>query len=502
MKLINPMIVIVSAAILIVGCGSGSNEESKTGDTGGDNEETVDNSTEGMLTDAEVSSLLNMLKTSSAFNVPAAPVYGNAWVYGNIGNGADICGKMFETTFRKSFLDRLIEYDDASYYTMNCQPGGDHRVIGWLGTVEDIFPSTIQDDGTINAAVEEGAIMGHFAYCARLILQVPYLWDKEVSVGDPHGYGATYKERAMTYIDLCDRMYDSWLSRFVNPSDKVFYRRDSIQLIEPIPWNQALMGCEGLSYMAECHDLLGNNDRAELYDDIVAGNVKYFMEDSWTIKSSLGTTCLQWRYHKNADRTRHAEDLGHGAYDSKVFNLLYHSGRQKLVDRSFMTLFANTMFDIVYSTKNAEGRFPWRINGAYVEGKGDNYVRANYLPLTLFRDDWYDKVLTINGRRVSTSVDMLGNHLWCKARRQDAPKNISVSVSGNDVTLNWTPVNSGRVWVQSSSDLESWKNVGVTYASKGTYTDKDLTAAGDVFYRLVYLDDKKAGYSSLISVQI
>lgn len=488
-------------------CGKdGGDEPSSKPDTNPDQpiEEEIDKSTDGMLTDAEVASYKNMLLTNSDYAVPAKPMYDNTWVFRKLGDAVVASTRVFETNYDITFLNRVIEYCDAALYYRNCQPGGDHRVVGWLGTVEDVWTSTKEEDPELNAAVEQGAVLAHFAHCARLILEIPALWDKEIPSGDPHGYGATYKERAMKYISMCDDMYDTWLTRFINPSDKVFYRRDSLNLIEPIAWNQALMGCDCLNYLAQCHELLGETDRAKLYDDIVAGNVDYFIKDTWYKQASNGKRCLQWRYHKNAapGTDKYAEDLNHAALDAKVFYNLFYTGRQPQVDSTFMTEFCNTIFDIVFVSRDAQGRFPGRINGKY-EGKyNDKYVRHNYIPLTTFRRDAYDRIFAINGDRMTNDLLMLGNSFWAKARRQDAPKNISVSVSGNDVTLKWTPVESGRVVIRSSRDMENWKNVGFAYASKGTYTDKDLAFAGDVFYQLVYLEDEKAGYSTLITANV
>lgn len=102
----------------------------------------------------------------------------------------------------------------------------------------------------IDGAVEQGAVLARIAYCARLILQTPSIWDQRVAANDRYYYGTTYKKRAETYLRMCDEIYDTWLTRFVHPGDQVFYRRSSTALIEPIAWNQALMACDGLTYMA------------------------------------------------------------------------------------------------------------------------------------------------------------------------------------------------------------------------------------------------------------
>ena len=281
----------------------------------------------GMLTTEELDAFKGYMMYNSALQVPVTPQYDNTWVFRTLGKSMGACTRLFEITYDLTFLNRVIEYADAALYTRNGQPGGDFRIVGWTGEPNDIWPSTGADEEKVDGAVEQGAVLARIAYCARLILQTPSIWNQRVAANDRYYYGTTYKKRAETYLRMCDEIYDNWLTRFVHSGDLVFYRRNSTALIEPIAWNQALMACDGLTYMAQCHEILGNASKAALYDRVVRGNLEFFIKDSWTVTSNAGSTCLQWRYSKVADKVKHAEDLNHASLVANVIYNIYLSGR-------------------------------------------------------------------------------------------------------------------------------------------------------------------------------
>lgn len=457
---------------------------------------------EPMLTAEELAAFKGFMIYNSDLQVPTTAQYDNTWVFRKLGKGMDAVTKLFEITYDLTFLNRVIEYADAALYTRNGQPGGDFRIVSWLGTPEDIWPSTDQEEEEIDGAVEQGAVLARIAYCARLILQLPDIWDMRVAANDRYRYGTTYKERALKYLDMCDKMYDDWLTRFINPGDNVFYRRDGDGLIEPIAWNQALMACDGLTYMSECHEILGNTSKVELYDGLVRDNLEYFIEDSWTIKTENGKECLQWRYSKVADRVKHAEDLNHAALVSNVLYNIYLSGHHADLMNDVMTKLCNTMVDFIFTPefKNANGRFPGRINGAY-EGKYmDGYIRDYYVKLADVRKDWLEYVIEVNGTRWYGELSYNGYALWCKSRRLTPPQDIKVNFTvKGEAELSWKSLSSGTVKVLRSFDLWNWSEIGEPAASDGTYTDNGTLTREKVYYRLVLVKDGEAGYSQLVS---
>lgn len=455
----------------------------------------------GMLTQQELDAFKGYMIYNRDLQVPTTAQYDNTWVFRKLGWGMGACTELFEITYDLAFLNRVIEYADVALYTRNGQPGGDFRIETMTGEPSDVWPSTKESEEKIEGGVAQGAVLARIAYCARLILQLPSIWDQRVAANDRYFYGTTYKKRAETYLRMCDAMYEDWLTRFIHPGDQIFYRRSSVALIEPVAWNQALMSCDALVFMAQCHDILGNTAKAAQYDQIVRANLEFFKADSWTIVSpTTGSTCLQWRYSKVADKVKHAEDLNHASLVVNVFYNMYLSKRYSDLVDDMIGKMANTMFDIVFC-QHANGIYPGRINGACEGQYMDGYVRASHIPLVDIRKDWYGKVLEMDKGKFAGDLAMVGRALWCKSRRLAAPENITARFEGrgDDVKISWNALSEGDIKILHSTDLWSWTEVKSVSASSGSYVDSGRDSLKNNYYRLVFVKDNEAGYSSLIS---
>jgi len=102
---------------------------------------------------------------------------GNVWVFGYAGKAIEACGLMYEATHDIAILDRMIYYCDAALAGRNdlapANKGGQLKV--WTGKIEPVWPS-----GTgrpAGAGVEQGSVLAHMAFCAKLILQNPSIWN-------------------------------------------------------------------------------------------------------------------------------------------------------------------------------------------------------------------------------------------------------------------------------------------------------------------------------------
>ena len=119
----------------------------------------------------------------------------NDWAQHQSGQRTKAMGLMYEMTRDQAILDRMIHFCDGVLSTRNDvapAPVGPHVV--WTGRVDPVWPnSTVAPIGT---GGEQGDPVGHLAYCARLILETPSILDTNVRIGDPKGYGATYRARA------------------------------------------------------------------------------------------------------------------------------------------------------------------------------------------------------------------------------------------------------------------------------------------------------------------
>src|SRR5215470_3210029 len=160
----------------------------------------------GPVTATEISSFKTFMQGRTP---PAANSYDNNMADGGAGSDCEALGMMYEVSQDTQILDKMIQYADAFLSLRN--DFTDHRVM-WTGNVEPVWltkASTSPQAGY--AGCENNEIAGHIAHCAKLILQTPGIWNTTVAVGDPHGYGATYLQRARTYVARMDATQDNYM---------------------------------------------------------------------------------------------------------------------------------------------------------------------------------------------------------------------------------------------------------------------------------------------------
>lgn len=206
----------------------------------------------------------------------------NAMVYGGGGEAAEALGRVFEISGDVELLDRMLAFTDRMLAARNDPQTG---AVIWTGARERVWPNQTTKDGRpLYSSTENGDVVGHIAYAARLILENKKLWAEKVPGGDPLGFGATYRERAATYIREMDRTMDTFIVKWlVHPDTQRCYAPNSplYEAItkagtanQPVPWNQQTMLNNGFQRLAECHHLLGDDDaRAQRYDAIVKASV-------------------------------------------------------------------------------------------------------------------------------------------------------------------------------------------------------------------------------------
>ena len=118
------------------------------------------------------------------------------------------------------------------------------------------------------AGCETEDAIAHLAYCAKLILQHRELWPTTVPDGDPLQLGATYLDRAKTYIARCDESNDDYfLKWFVEPGTNRIRSPENQPAWAKInnnvdAINRQMMFDGGYQRLAECHELLGDAARA------------------------------------------------------------------------------------------------------------------------------------------------------------------------------------------------------------------------------------------------
>ncbi|EOR93537.1 alpha-1,2-mannosidase, putative [Arcticibacter svalbardensis MN12-7] len=349
----------------------------------------------------------------------------NTWVFGNPGKAIEACGLMYEATFDINILNRMIFYCDEALSGRNDLASvgdGGQRTL-WTGNIEPVWPSSGTGVSPAQAGVEQGQVLAHLAYCAKLILQNPAIWTTTVSIGDPYSYGTNYKARALKYISESDYVIDNWIiPNFVRVSDKKLYFPGSPNTYKPngaAPWNQMFMVTNGLIRLVQCHVILSDAaTRVTNYDSIVQSNIDWFKANLTSNTSVTGSACWNWNY----ELTGGTEDTNHAAYDAEGMWIAYNSGRysMSLNDIKYM---ANTYFDLVLKTITG-GIYAGRVDGTTGTGNasGDGYVRGEYYYLGDVRKDKYFIAANINISKglVANSPAVASRILWLKNRRYQA----------------------------------------------------------------------------------
>lgn len=355
----------------------------------------------------------------------SSEVTSNMWVFAPPGKTIEACGLMYEATRDVEILNRMIVLSDVALSMrqdlLPADKGGQRK--SWTGQVEPIWPSDKDPKGPAGGAVEQGQVLSHMMYCAKLILATPGLGEKTVPDGDPHRFGATYRERALRYVREGDHVIDAWiLPRFVNASKggRFYFPANSpYKTDQPTPWNQLFMLTNGLVRLAECHDLLKDDpQRVAKYDGLAKANLAWFFENCKPVKTKAGNPGWKWAYALTQGEG--VEDTNHAAYDAEGAWIAMNSGRYGYT-RADLVPMANTYADNVLGVKQDNGRFAGRVDGTSGDGHrgGDDFVRDEYLYLADVRPDLYERMgkIEVDSGKTVGSIPITARLLWLKARR-------------------------------------------------------------------------------------
>ena len=378
---------------------------------------------DGPITAAEVQAFKNYMRDAQ---VPTNNLR-NAMVYGRGGAAVEALGRMVEITGDPELLDRMLAFTDQMLAARNHPQTG---VIVWTGERELVWPNSVSTNGKpVYSATENGDVVGHIAYAAKLILQDDKLRDAKTAGGDPFGFGATYRERAIRYVREMDRTCDSFLLKWlVEPGTQRYYFPDSPlftfapaqgALRKPVPWNQQMMLNNGFQRLAECHRLLGDDPRrAQRYDTIVKASVDWFFSQVQRVTVN-GHVCYRWAYVAEKP-LRHIEDAGHGGADVAGLYRAYRSGRYGIT-AAMMKPFANT---VLYVMWQPDGKFVPRVNGIRSErDHPPGGLSSPWLDLCEFAPELFPMLREANRARIKTSPDLAAGLLWHRQRRTAPAEN-------------------------------------------------------------------------------
>jgi hypothetical protein len=361
----------------------------------------------GAVTSTEVVSLKNFMSGESP---PSGQTYDNTIADGTAGMEAEALGLVYEVTNDPALLNQMIVYADQFLALRNNTNNGQ---IMWDGNRDPVWltkPLT-NSDGSVDSQVgyagcENNDIVGHIAYCAKLILETPSLWNTVVPGGDPHTNGATYFQRAQTYIAQMDDTQDAYMLKwFINP--------DNFQIVAPSSaawtaedenvnaWNRQMMFLNGFQRLSECHQLLGDNPaRVTKYDAIVRAAMAVFI-GALQPYTTNGAAVYNWTYAPGSGGSE--DNTLHSTYDLWGITRAWASGRYGLANATMLP-FANTLQYVMNVSTN---HISYYVNGSSTGESTRDFIYPGWMPVANFNAATYSIMANMNiaqGSQASTAI--------------------------------------------------------------------------------------------------
>jgi hypothetical protein len=364
---------------------------------------------------------LESFRTYVAKLKPAENNLGNQWAQGHSGEETKAMGLVYEVGHDQGTLDQMIRFCDAVLSERNdlaLAPVGQH--VMWTGDIAPVWPNEVKSQ-PLNTGGEQGDPVGHLGNCARLILETPKIWQQTVPGGDRHGYGATYLERAKTFVAGADFAIDHHILKdeldLSNKGRQYFSAKDPYKSGQPVPWNQQMMFNYAFQNLAAAHELLKDDpERVARYRRIVQDSVDWFFSEGVkTYMDKDGNLAYNWGY---ALPSTGGEDQNHAALDVAGFARAYRSGQYR-ISAEEMRKFADTIVDVLTERgTNYAGKVDGKSGAGHASAK--TTLRSAYVLLAEFRPEAYRNMLDGAGlqeNRTTESCDLFSRFLWVKYRR-------------------------------------------------------------------------------------
>ena len=330
----------------------------------------------------------------------------NAYVYGVSGSTMEALGLLYEISFKSEILNRFIQYCEGA---LDCRNNPIDGEVIWTGKRDLVWtlPST---------GAGQGDIIGHIAYCSKLILSTPSLWDIDVPVGNSQ-YGKTYKEKALKFISECELTTQQYLMLFVDSEkNHRYYFPDHIIFKnpkQPVPWNQQMMLNNAFHRLAECHELLGDNSTlVDNYHFIVQTSLDWLIEHR-ICYYYLGHEVCRWAYAPHLCSIGKRENMSHGNYDMWGLFRAFQSKRYNLTADQIKP-FINTVTKVMIKGNRQYA------TTVYVKDDDTDvayWMHSGFLSFLLFEPQLFVQVAADNqncGGRQTKNANMTSTTLFIK----------------------------------------------------------------------------------------
>ena len=347
----------------------------------------------------------------------------------NIGNlmvdekdGARLHGMQtfYAFTHDRRDLDMAIVWSDAFLHARNDPANG--RII-WTGKRDLCWPNKATNDvQALHAGAENGDVIEHIVNTARLILEDPAVWN-QTAPPDQYGFGATYLDRAKTYVRECQRSAETtivpWFVRNTKDGYRL-YHPDSPAYLKccgdsgPVPWNQQQELAGALLRLAQCHRLLNDGDtNIAYYEKITADAADWFFASALPM-SAHNRVCYQWAYVAPRDPADWPEVTTESDYDMFIFRAFQANlGPTRLQ----MQRLINTARFVMYLGTN---RIAGKVNGtSNAERHERQFLEFEWIEMSVLDRDFYhlvaDTVLTSHEYYDNIAVEaavLSAKHYW------------------------------------------------------------------------------------------
>lgn len=323
----------------------------------------------GPVTANEINSFITFMNAETPPQTPWGTLGGtghNAWADGTGGRELEAMGHMFIVSSNMTILNKMISWSDYCTSQRNdlmSAANGGQRVL-WTGLIDKVWVPNWPTDATSGQSNYCGSetedVIGHLAFCSKLILQTPAIWNTVVPDGNPYGYGATYFERATNYLAKCDEANDEYFLKWFIQAGTSLIRPPSnsawTALNENVTAiNRQAMFTSGFQRLAEAHEILGDApSRVAQYDAIVKASTTECLNGMVNYpgnpRTANGQTVYKWGYYPTSTSGAEATEI-HAEYDMigqwRAFNRPSYG--YKLAP---LIPFANTIVNVTYLGTN------------------------------------------------------------------------------------------------------------------------------------------------------
>jgi hypothetical protein len=202
-------------------------------------------------------------------------------------------------------LNLAIRWNDAWLSHRNDLPLGEGRTM-WTGRVEPVWPP--DPAPSTYAGCEVGETVGLLAYTALNIVSSPSLSGQTIPDGDPESYGATYGERAATYVKMLEQsMVQFFNANFLDASNKMIEHPDAaaydaLASNNVNAWNRMMMFLHAYQTLGMVHAILGDApSKAALYKSVTENTVNLFVTNAFSKAAPNGKAIFDWGYGNYGD---------------------------------------------------------------------------------------------------------------------------------------------------------------------------------------------------------